>query len=225
MGYVWDAENEAAMADALGIPWDVRGPDPTELPEVLYHKGEKRRPDGTFRTASGWEKKVAMVWNASNHDPRFSKHSKAGQPLHGCAYSVVSKVAVTTATHSCLQCMRFLTHSHSFFCCVCVFAVAGPLCAIHEGEQPRSPHLGIRPGVGHLGAREGHQPSAVDHGQCANALVCACNVCSAIRAKTCGGNRQVHISLHACAAQTHNTRCSHLRRKEGGTRPWQPHPR
>jgi hypothetical protein len=118
-------EREAEIAAEHAIPWALRGPSD---PDVEFFKGQKKRKDGRFSTGGGFTLRVKEVWLASGCMFKFSyKNTRAGQPLHVCAYSVAmygvcsrvfscvrtqlfvcaysvvcKRVAMVTATHSCL---------------------------------------------------------------------------------------------------------------------------
>ena len=79
-------EEEAKVATRLAIPWHLRG---STDPNVQFFKGQRRRKDGRFSTAGGFDKRVKEIWLASGKMFKFSyKNTREGQPLHVCAYSV-----------------------------------------------------------------------------------------------------------------------------------------
>ena len=67
----------------------LRGPSDEH---VHTFKGQKRRPDNTFRNPGGFSIQVKKILAASNFAFQFNYRNPRGQPLHVCAYSVVCNV-------------------------------------------------------------------------------------------------------------------------------------
>lgn len=160
------------------LPWNLRSVPDTALDYSPHVKGQRQRmkADGTkgrIANRGGFDGQVKKVWEASQHNYRFSVQNPEGQPLHVCAYSVAcnvwrvrpracSVVCVLSCLHS-VVCKRvavatpnpFMFTMSVFSDTYALFADARALERPHElgkeerlrGVQEGAERLG-RPGVG-----------------------------------------------------------------------------